>query len=138
MRLLFGFVKKWFEIAINILYIHVITLIRKHGGPLIAEVINITLEGWTLANNFHAQDEMLVKSPTFWHFQKIKSEKMVSLNSSHHWILQGFETNDNRWEGLTRKDKKLSDLAMKVPKFPGCVWVGELLGASLGMKKSLS
>ena len=82
----FGFSKKLKDC--NECNIHVDSEGGKHCGPLISEVINITLDTWTLANNFHAQGEILVKS---------ESGKMVSLNSSHHWIRQGFETNDNRW-----------------------------------------
>lgn len=78
----FGFSKKLKDC--NECNIHVDSEGGKHGGPLISEVINITLDSWTLANNFHAQGEILVKS---------EFGKMVSLNSSHHWILQGFD----RW-----------------------------------------
>ena len=62
---------------------------------------------------------------------------MVSLNSSHHWILQGFETNDNRWGRVDPEGQETLRFGHEGAKVSG-VCVGELLGAFLGMKKSLS
>ena len=85
--------QKSLKIAMNAIYIHVDSEGGKHGGPLISEVINITLEGWTLANNLHAQGENTCEVTTFWHFQKkIREDGLLEL-SSQDWILQGFD----RW-----------------------------------------
>lgn len=112
--------------------IYMLIVKGKHGGPLISEVINITMEGWTLANNFHAQDENTCDVTYFLRTFRKKSGKMVSLNS--HPIIgfsKGSKPTTIGWEGLTPEGQETLRFGHEGAKVSG-VCVGELLGAGVG------